>query len=434
LEKLSVRKDALSTLTVGFNGGIFNGPKFVRNYVDSNDLGVPFITGSSLLLADLSDLPRLSKRDANSKELRHLKIELGMSLITCSGTIGKMAYGRPEMENCWSSQDILKVVPDRSKILPGYLFAFLSSKFGIPLMTSGTYGAVIQHLEPAHIASCPVPRIGAKREKEIHDLVEQAAQLRSRASASKAQAIGEFEKLSGLPPSTPFYEYARPLIGVANSSVVGDRMDCTYFAEPYVEARTAFDNASSHGKKVLGRIAEIYVPTIFKREYSSDPAFGHPYITGAEVFCATPTSTEFLLRRVADEHRLVLKEGMIVVHEAGQRYGLIGRSVMIGKGLDGFACTNNMVRIVPLDDADMGYIFSVLSSEYGIRLLKREAAGSSIPHLDKSRVQRIEIPWLSKEKRVRISEMAVEARDGWHRASVSEAEAQAKLARAIEGD
>ena len=64
LEKLPLRKDKLQTLTSGFDGGIYNGPQFVRRYVESSDFGVPFITGSSLRLADLSHLALLSKRDA----------------------------------------------------------------------------------------------------------------------------------------------------------------------------------------------------------------------------------------------------------------------------------------------------------------------------------------------------------------------------------
>src|SRR5439155_941344 len=62
LEQLPLRKDPLNTLTKGFEGGIYNGPQFVRNYVESPEQGVPFMTGSTMQLADLSNLPLLSKR------------------------------------------------------------------------------------------------------------------------------------------------------------------------------------------------------------------------------------------------------------------------------------------------------------------------------------------------------------------------------------
>ena len=94
-----------------------------------------------------------------------------------------MAYVREEMEGLACTEDVLRVVPNTAKIPSGYLYAYLSSKFGIPLIASGTYGAIIQHLEPEHISGLPVPRFGAALEKKIHDLIEEAGSLRSDASS-----------------------------------------------------------------------------------------------------------------------------------------------------------------------------------------------------------------------------------------------------------
>src|SRR5262249_54057446 len=152
LEKIRFKKEPLRSLTAGHNGGIYNGPMFRRNYVESAEHGVPFLTSGSMLKADLSDLPFLRRRDAESHKLSFLRLTAGTTMISCSGTIGRMVYARPDMEGMWASQDILKVVPQTSRIPSGYLHAFLTGKFGVPLITSGTYGAIIQHIEPEHIA------------------------------------------------------------------------------------------------------------------------------------------------------------------------------------------------------------------------------------------------------------------------------------------
>ena len=172
LELLSVKKEPLASLTKGHNGGIFNGPQFSRTYVDDPEHGVPFVGSSDMLQADLSQLPLLRKQNAYSPGLSYLRLEEGMTLISCSGTIGRMVYVRPEMAGMWSSQHVMKVVPDPDHILPGYLYAFLSSKFGLPLVVGGTYGAIIQHIEPYHIANLPVPRLGKKLEASVHNLVQ----------------------------------------------------------------------------------------------------------------------------------------------------------------------------------------------------------------------------------------------------------------------
>ncbi len=198
LKNLKTPKEPLKALTAGHTGGIYNGPQFARYWVEEPRYGVPFLGSGDMLNADLSMLPLLKKTYAQSSRLRHLEVRTGMTLITCSGTIGRMTYVRPDMAGMWSSQHIMKVVPDESKIPPGYLYAFLSSKYGVPLVVSGTYGAIIQHIEPEHIVNLPVPRFAPDQEHEIAALVNTAAISRSRATEEIEILKKELETELGL--------------------------------------------------------------------------------------------------------------------------------------------------------------------------------------------------------------------------------------------
>ena len=124
LKQLKARKDALSTLTTGHTGGIYNGPVFARIWVDDPRYGVPFLSNSDMLNADLANLPLLQRRYAESKKLAHLELSPGTTLITCSGTIGRMTYVRPDMAGMWSSQHIMKVVPVIDSCFNNHLFAW----------------------------------------------------------------------------------------------------------------------------------------------------------------------------------------------------------------------------------------------------------------------------------------------------------------------
>lgn len=425
----------LESVTKGHDGGIYSGPQFVRTYVDDPKYGVPFITGGSMHYADLSDLPLLSKRDALSPKLSYLEVQPGMSLISCSGSkaVGKMAYARPDMKGAWSCQDVIKVVANPDRIPSGYLYAFLSSKFGVPLLKAGTYGSAIPHLEPHQIADLPVPRLPDAIEQKIHRLVEQAGNLRATANTKKKAAIASFFEGFGLPPPTLNWDNHTPHIGEATAAHLGERMDSTYYISSCVEARAVFDAASRlSSRRTLGEVAEVFIPTIFKRVYAPDPDFGIPYITGADVFCIQPKSDQYLLHSIAKDNRLVLESGMLLIHEAGSRYGLIGRTAMVGRMLKGCACTNNMVRLIPHDPDDAGYIYAALSSDVGIRLLKREAAGSAIPHIDAARVRAVSIPWPEKATRRKVATLAHTARDSWDEADELEQRAVQILIRAIE--
>lgn len=423
LEELPVRKDSLGSVTKA----IYHACRESRLWVEDPEFGIPFIGSSDLQKADLSGLPLIAKSQVarNSQFLIHK----GFTLITRSGTIGKMAYCRPEMDGMACSEHILRVVPDEDAIPPGYLYAFLSSRFGIPLVVSGTYGSIIQSIEPAHITGLSVPRFGDAIEQEIHQLVEEAARLRSVASGLKKRAIKRFEKLCGIAPAKPLRSYSSPLYGKSTSYMLKSRMDATYYIPPCSEAREAFD--ASGENKSLGEVARVFIPGIFKRHYSEDPALGYPYITGADVFCIHPRSEQFLLKNEAEGYGLVLERGMILIHEAGQRHGLIGNSVMVGDTLAGFACTNKMVRVFPNDPEEAGYIYSVLCSEHGIRLLKREAAGSSIPHLDESPARNLQIPWPKAEIRSKIARVMHQARSNWDKADDNEETALRILSDAI---
>lgn len=432
LRQLKVRKDVLHTLTSGHAGGIYNGPMFKRNYVESPEYGVPFISSGSMLLADLSNLPLLRRKDAESSRLSYLRLRPGITMISCSGTIGRMTYVRPDMDGVWSSQDVMKVVPDPTCIPPGYLYAFLSSRYGVPLVVSGTYGAIIQHIEPEHIADLPVPRFDAAVENAIAAKVDAAARARAQAVELLLEAADRLHSKLDIKPPTPVHLLPRPDVTAVRCGAFRDRGDAYYYGVRNAETRAALDGAAKN--RPLGEVAEVFVPGIFKRLYASDPQFGSPYITGGDVFELAPTSEKYLMRRVAAEYRLILKKGMIVVQEAGQLGGLIGRSVMVGSYLDGFSCSNNMIRIVPEDDVDGGYLFALLSSEHGVRLLSREAAGSSIPHTDEQRVRRINIPWPSRSTREEIGAPAVRARDLRDQGSVWEQEAREMLEARISGE
>lgn len=431
LKQLKARKDALSTLTAGHTGGIYNGPVFARIWVDDPRYGVPFLSNSDMLNADLANLPLLQRRYAESRKLAHLELNPGTTLITCSGTIGRMTYVRPDMAGMWSSQHIMKVVPDPERVPAGYLYAYLSSRYGVPLVVSGTYGAIIQHIEPEHIADLPVPRFDAQTEAAIAEKVDAAARARSEAVELLQEARNRLHLKLGLSSPTPVSALTKPDVTAVSSDTFRDRGDGYYYNARNAESRRAFDAAGRN--RALGEVAEVFIPGIFKRLYASDPQFGSPYITGGDVFELAPVSDKFLMKRVAAEYGLLLKKGMIVVQEAGQLGGLIGRSVMVGSYLDGFSCSNNMIRIVPEDDIDGGYLFTLLSSEHGVRLLSREAAGSSIPHTDEQRVKRIQVPWPSRKDREDIGAPAIRARELRDQACAWEQEARDMLEAKVLG-
>jgi type I restriction enzyme, S subunit len=428
---LELPHSKLEAVTTGFRGGIFThlfSPK--RTYVSDRKYGVPFLGASSMLLADLSDLPLLSNRDAESRSYKPLKVQPGMTLISCSGSVGRMTYTRRSMDGMASAGDLLKIQPDPDKIPPGYLYAFLRSEVGAALVGGGTYGSIVQHLERQHVANIPVPRLGKRIECAAHDLIDEAARLRDEASDLFSKSDSLFIELLSLPTPKPQSDYIARQISKGTSAQFVKRADAYYYAPLNLDARRAFDSAKP--TTTVGEVAEVFIPGIFKRQYATDPSYGVPYITGADVFRLVPTTDQYLLKHIAKDVGLVLRKGMIVIQEAGQLGGLIGRSALVGDVLDGYACSNNMVRVTAKDAADTGYLYAVLASTYGMRLISREAAGSSIPHIEAGRVRALSIPWPERSVRERVGKLVIDAQRGRDDALKAERKALRIVEQAVE--
>lgn len=375
----------LISLTKGVDGGIYNGPQFVRNYVESSEEGVHFMTGSTMQLADLSNLPFLSKHDARSAKLSYLELQPGMTLISCSGSIGKMAYARPEMKGVWSSQDLLKVVADPDKIESGYLYAYLSSKFGVPLLVSGTYGSIIQHLEPHQIADLPVPRLGDALEHEIHELVERACELRTKATlgihAARRQLREHFGEPPKLPQSARHPNWAGHPISSKRVSETG-RLD-TLFHNPLSCDLDTWLADHAAGSKELGEIAEVFDVPPFKHIYVG-PEEGPAFFTSADLFDLERRTDKYLSRRQTKGlEKYVLKEGWVLIARSGQLNGNIGQPQFADSAMADTTTSDHVIRIVPHDEGfSPGYVYAYLSlPEWRYSLLQRSATGASIPAL-----------------------------------------------------
>ncbi len=431
LEEMSCRKDRLADLTEGYAGGIYNGPQFTRYFVDDPAYGVPFLGTSSMLRADLSDLPLLRKRDAISAKLAYLRVESGMTLISCSGTIGRMVYVRPDMEGMWTSQHIMKVVPNSSKVPPGYLYAFLSSKYGVPLITSGTYGAIIQHIEPQHIADLPVPRLGGDVEGLTHQLMEEAALLRAEGAEQIARTVAATIDELGLSLEGS-ESVSRHSINTISSSQLNGRLDAPYHSRAAARAQEILDKSPAPSAPLAEVVARCFKPPMFKRLWVDDPTFGRQFISGVDAYRYQAESIRYVSHRTPHFEEFILEEGMVIFQAAGQIYGLFGQPLFVSGWLSGLFAADDLYRLKPYTPSDGGFIFAFLKTAVGQILLKRQACGNSIPRVWDPHIRDMSVPWPEETVRVRIGTDIIEAHAKIERARVAEVSAVALVEHAIE--
>lgn len=434
LERLPLRKDKLHTLTVGFDGGIYNGPQFIRNYVESPEQGVPFMTGSSLQLADISNLPLLSTRDAYGPKLRHLELQPGMSLISCSGTIGKMAYARRGMVGIWSSQDVLKVVADPSRIPPGYLYAYLRSKFGVPLVVSGTYGSIIKHLEPEHIAELPVLRLGGILEQKIHELVELAGQSLTTFDNLLCDATKRVLAEAGI-NDIPRHKW------VDDSARLG--WSQTKIRPETLRALNYDCRIAGHVQKLrdgkhhqLGELCEpehFNGQTVFTR-IDADEKFGVKLVGQREAFRVWPEG-RIIAHSSIEGLGLLVRPGTTLIPSHGTfgEFELYCRAVYVTKRTSAYAFSGDFYRCVPRPGViPPGYLFAFMRSEVAFRMLRSISAGGKQQYQHPALMYELPIPRLDNIKELEIAKLIDSAAAEFDHALDCEEQARQLVEQTIE--
>ena len=434
LERLSSPKTPLHLLTKGHNGGIYNGPKFRRIYVNDSNFGVPFLASSDIMEADFTWVPRLSKKDATSPKLAYLRIEPGMTLITCSGTVGRMCYTRPSMTGFWSSQDVLKVVPDRQKIPPGYLFAFLYSKYGIPMITAQASGSMIRHLEPQHIADLPVPRLGNQVEQEIDKLINEAAELRTRFQAGIQKATEDIFISAGIPELADYSWHQHPRdLGFCVTSVDTTTLRAFNFSP---RTHQIIDKLKSVPHKTLGDICQggqLSRGNRFKR-IDGDPAHGVRLVGQRQGFWIRPegrwvilNKEDLAMARVSNETVLIASQGTLGENE------VFCRALFVtGSWQRNFVFSEHFLRIQSGDpDFPGAYLFALLRSEAIFRVLRSMSTGGKQQDIHEELRKEIPVPICTPEDRKRIAETVRQAYRDRDEADRREDEALRLLEEAI---
>ena len=186
-----LREHAAEVATVGerrISKEIILPGRFKRVYVEEG-FGKIFIGGKQLGELDPANKKYLSVSHHEKQIEGQLAIQEGMTLVTCSGTIGRVALVGRHWDGWTASQHILRVVP-ASPDISGYLYMWLSSVWAKPLIVRNSYGAVIDEISDAQLASVPVPILrDAAVQSEINALALRASSLRSDAYDLEQSAL-----------------------------------------------------------------------------------------------------------------------------------------------------------------------------------------------------------------------------------------------------
>ncbi len=162
--------------------------RFKRVYVEEG-YGRVFIGGKQLGELDPTNKKYLSLVQHSSRIEKQLALHENMTVITCSGTIGKVALVGKHWENWAANQHIIRVVP-ASREIAGYISVFLSSEYGYHLITRYTYGSVVDEIDDNHVRDIAFPLLKDKvKQAQINALALEANDKRYQAYCLEQEAL-----------------------------------------------------------------------------------------------------------------------------------------------------------------------------------------------------------------------------------------------------
>ncbi|MCD9501969.1 restriction endonuclease subunit S [Photobacterium phosphoreum] len=431
LEHLKNFSPKLSEVVSNRFSGIYHAGRYKRVWVNNKQYATPFLSSRDVMQSDLSKLNLISNKSIldNPKLLIH-KDQI---LITRSGTVGRMSYVNNLMDGMSCTEHVIRVEADQQKVLSGYLYSFLNSKYGVPLIVSGTYGAVVRHIEPEHINDMPVPRVEREIESETDELIKSSAELRAEFQTKINQATDLLFESAGLKDITPFDWHNQGAdIGFSVTLKNSRSIRALNFNSRYQQLVA---NLQSVEHKTLGDICnggQLSSGARFKR-IDASPEFGSLLIGQKQGFWAKPEGRWISAKHapagifVKDETVMIASQGTL-----GEREVFARPILVTGKWLE-YVYTQHFLRVYSNDpDVSGAYLFAFLRSETAFRCLRSMSIGSKQQDIHVGMLSELPIPIINDEDKMKVEILIREAFKAKDLADEKELKAIALVENAID--
>ena len=402
---------------------IFFGNRAKRVYVTKKENGIPFLSSSDILRSDLENVKLASKK---YMPVSDMMLEKGWTLISRSGTIGNCAFANAKHAQKLASEDVIRLLPNNI-LRGGLVYAYLASKYGHSLLTQGTFGAVIQHIEPDFVASIPIPSFPEDFQNKINDLVLESARLREEAANVLEKAIALLSRFIG----DSFMLTDKKHVGKVSLKSITSTLNLRFDPPVYINKGVSTVQKLSCKTIPLGECnALFWYPGIFKRTYVKD---GLPYIKGSSLFEVNPfIRCDFLSRsRTPGLKELWLKEGQILMSCAG----ICGQVKLITKEYEDKKAIGSpdIIRIQPMDSLyTKEYLFTYLQLPFVYDYMQSLKYGSVIERFDLDTIKTIPVVTPTKELSEEITEIIKRYSDCTYRAFNAEEKAIRMVEQEIE--
>lgn len=417
LEKNEKQCCALSSLAE-----VFNPPVFKRQFCKNTPRAAPYFQSSDVQSASERSAVYIYKGQAQSLNLLVKENDI---LVTGFGTIGNARLVSKFQDGACYANNVCRI---RTTEHTGYIYAFISGKYGKAQLNTNASGSVVRYIESPGIKKILVPIFSDTFQQDVDNLVQEATRLREEATCALEKAKQTLK--SFINADFVKNNYKTSIVKSRNIfSSLQHRLDPPALMNDGV---VAMDKISSRmSTKIIADInAKVSRPGIFKRIYVEN---GIPYIKGSEIFLNNPfRRCEHLSRtRTPFVDEMTLYEGQILITCAGS----VGNIKMITKEYEDQKAigSQDIIRLISNDELfTKEYLFIYLQMPFVNDYIQSMKYGSVIERIEPFHVESIPVVTPTKELSEEISAIVRQYMDCTYRAFNAEGKAIQMVEQEIE--
>lgn len=393
---------------------VFNPPVFKRQFCKNTNRSVQYFQSSDVPMVSESSPVFVFKGQAQSL---NLLVEQGDILVTGFGTIGNTRLVSKFQDGVCYANNVCRI-RTYDKVYRGYIYAFLTSKYGWAQLNKNASGSVVRYIEAPGIKQTLIPNFPESFQTTVDDLIQESARLREEATEKLEEAKRKIEDYCNLPFEKSFGAKANSTRLSTILHTLNTRFDPPVYINDGVDWM-------AHLKKEKVRLGDIdietWYPGIFKRIYVEK---GLPYIKGSAVFNVNPFKScdHLSYSRTPMLDELWLTDGLMLITCAGA----VGLVKMITKEYEDKKAIGSpdIIRLISNDKLiTTEYLFTYLQLPAVYDYMQSLKYGSVIERFDIDNVKTIPIVKPTEELSAEVTSLVKKYKDCTYRAFNAEEKA-----------
>lgn len=376
---------------------VFNPPVFKRQFCKKSVNSVPYCQSSAVTNMLEGSNVFINKQQALST---NTIVKENQILVSGFGTIGSCRIVNSLSAGIAYANNVCRIEANENQKC-GYLYAFLSSKYGFGQLNKNASGSVVRYIEAPGIKKTLIPILPDSLQSKIHNLIVQSTDLRVQANELIRESHNTFigrlkiaEKRFELLNS--FTEKSLGNVFIRNkSSISSTSLRSRNYSIRKSEIIKAL-KTSDWDELVNVLEQEPFYGARFKR-IESNSKNGLQLLSQGDLFDISPQGRIVSVKNIKNVQHEIVKKGTIVI--PGQ--GTLGENEIFAKAqyiwgyLEGRLIAGHAMRFIPSQKIPSGYLYCVLSSPLWFRLLRNSVYGTNllgfiIPMINKYPIPRFE--------------------------------------------